>query len=67
MYSILIKNNGGDKFSYYLNNDGTIYTTNSLTLLGDKVAELLNTYPLEKITPIKNCVITNNIVITEAT
>ena len=66
MYSILIKGNSGDKLSYYLNTDGTIYTAGSLTLLQDKVAELLNTYPLEKIVPIKNCIVTNNVVIIEA-
>jgi len=67
MYSIMIKAQAADKYSFYLNSDSTIYTTDSLETLGNKVAELLNTYTLNQILPIKNCVITNNIVITEAT
>ena len=66
MYSILIKATSGDKYSFYLNNDGEIYTTNSLEDLGDKVGELLNTYTLERILPIKNCIVTRNITIEEA-
>ena len=66
MYSILIRNGvASDKYSYYLKNDGAIYTTDDLTILGEKVAELLNTYTLGQIVPIKNCVITNNITIKE--
>jgi len=67
MYSIMIKAQAADKYSFYLNSDSTIYTTDSLETLGNKVAELLNTYTLNQILPIKNCVITNNIVITEVT
>lgn len=66
MYSILIKTTSGDKYSFYLNNDGVVYTTDSLEDLGDKVGELLNTYTLERILPIKNCVVTRNITIEEA-
>lgn len=66
MYSILIKTGiASDKFSYYLKSDGAIYTTDSLEVLGTKIAELLNTYTLGQIIPIKNCIITNNIVVTE--
>lgn len=66
MYSILIKTTSGDKYSFYLNNDGVVYTTDSLEDLGDKVGELLNTYTLERILPIKNCIVTRNITIEEA-
>lgn len=66
MYSILIKSVASDKYSYYLKSDGAVYTTDDLESLGTKVVELLNTYTLGQIVPIKNCVITNNIVITEA-
>lgn len=66
MYSILLKTASSDKYSYYLNKDGEVYIANNLTDLGNKVAELLNIYPLERIVPIKNCIVTNNIVITEA-
>ena len=67
MYSILIKSGiASDKYSYYLKSDGAIYTTDDLGVLGQKVAELLNTYTLGQIVPIKNCVIENNITITEA-
>ena len=68
MYSILIKTGiATDKYSYYLKSDGAIYTTDDLTVLGEKVAELLNTYTLGQIVPIKNCTITNNITIEEVT
>jgi len=67
MYSILIQTtpNSG-KYSYYLNADGTIYIAEDLTALGIKVGELLNTYILGQIIPIKNCIIQKNIEITEA-
>ena len=66
MYSILIKSGiASDKYSYYLKSDGEVYTTDNLTVLGAKVAELLNTYTLGQIVPIKNCIIENNITITE--
>lgn len=65
MYSILLKVASGDKYSYYLNTNGEVYTTNSLETLGSKVAELLNTYTLDRIVPIKNCNVKNNITIEE--
>ena len=66
MYSILIKTgNASNKYSYYLKSDGAIYTTDDLTSLGEKVAELLNTYTLGQIVPIKNCIIESNITVTE--
>ena len=66
MYSILLKTNlASDKFSYYLKNDGQIYTTDSLDALGEKIVELLKTYTLGQIIPIKNCVITTTIAVQE--
>lgn len=66
MYSIFIKSNSGDRFTYYLNSDGEIYTTDDLTVLGEKIGDLLKTYTLDKIVPVKNCIITKNIVVEEA-
>jgi len=67
LYSILIKaNTTSDKYSYLLKSDGAVYTTDSLELLGAKIAELLNTYTLGQIVPIKNCVVTSNITVAEA-
>lgn len=66
MYSILIKNNiASDKYSYYLKSDGAIYTTDSLEVLGTKVAELLKSFTLDQIVPIKNCVVTPTIDVQE--
>lgn len=67
MYSILLKSNiNSDKYSYLLKSDGEVYTTDDLETLGSKVAELLNTYTMQQIIPIKNCIINNNIIIEEA-
>ena len=66
MYSIFIKTTSSDKYSYYLNSDGEIYTTDSLEALGEKIGELLDTYTLERIVPVKNCVVTRNITVEEA-
>jgi hypothetical protein len=68
MYSILIQTSpNSGKYSYYLNSDATVYTTDDLTALGTKVGELLETYVMSQIVPIKNCIIEKNITITEAT
>jgi hypothetical protein len=67
MYSILIRTNAAsDKYSYLLKSDGAVYSTDSLELLSAKIAELLNTYTLSQIVPIKNCVVASNITVTEA-
>ena len=66
MYSILLKATSGDKFSYYLNEDGTVYVTNNLEVLGRKIGELLNLYTLGRIGPSKNCTITKNIIVEES-
>ena len=66
MYSILIKTTSGDKFSYYLNSDGEVYVANTLEELGAKIGDLLNSYTLERVVPIKNCIVTKNIVVEEA-
>lgn len=68
MYSILLKTNlASDKFSYYLKSDGQIYTTDSLDSLGEKIVELLKTYTLGQIIPVKNCIVTTTIAVQEAT
>jgi hypothetical protein len=68
MYSILIQTSpNSGKYSYYLNSDATVYTTDDLAALGTKVGELLETYIMSQIVPVKNCIIEKNITITEAT
>lgn len=66
MYSILILGSNS-KYSYYLNADGTVYTTDSLEVVGNKIVELLATYTLSQLSVIKNCVITSTITVEEVT
>jgi hypothetical protein len=68
MYSILIQSgtNTG-KWTYYCLSDGTVYSVNTLAEVGEKVAELLNDHLLSAIKVVKNCTITNNITVEEAT
>lgn len=66
MYSILIKtSNAANKFSYYLNSDETVFVANTLEVLQDKIIELLGTYTLKQIIPVKNCKINQNITVEE--
>lgn len=67
MYSILIKipNTSVDRYKFLLNQDGSIYTEDTLEAIQTKVTELLNDYTLGMIKVIKNCVITNDITIEE--
>jgi len=66
MYSILIKtSNATNKFSYYLNSDESIFVANTVEVLQNKVIELLKTYNLSQIIPVRNCKIHQNITIEE--
>lgn len=67
MYSILIKipNTSVDRYKFLLNQDGSIYTEDTLEAIQTKVTELLNDYTLSMIKVIKNCVITNDITVEE--
>lgn len=66
MYSILIKtSNATNKFSYYLNSDESIFVANTVEVLQNKVIELLGTYNLSQIIPVRNCKINQNITIEE--
>lgn len=67
MYSILLKitNSTVDRYKFLTNSDGTIYVEDDLTLVQNKVVELLNDYTLGNIKVIKNCIITNDITIQE--
>ena len=67
MYSILIKipNTSVDRYKFLLNQDGSIYTENTLEAIQTKVVELLNEYTLGMIKVVKNCVITSEITVEE--
>jgi hypothetical protein len=54
-----------DRYKFLTNSDGTIYVEDDLTLVQNKVVELLNDYTLGTIKVIKNCIITNDITIQE--
>ncbi len=65
MYSILIKltNTSADRYKYYVNDNGDVYTADTIEEVQTKVAELLNDYTLGMIKVIKNCIITNEITV----
>ncbi len=66
MYSILlVKNSNG--YSYYLNKDNTVYKAETIEAVQDKVKELVQTTPLNKIVVVKNCVIEPTMTVTEET
>lgn len=66
MYSILIRTGkSSDKYSYYLNSDGSVYVADNVETVAEKVSELLETYPVSMITVVRNCIITNSITIEE--
>ena len=67
MYSILIKvtTSNGNRYKYYTNDDGSIYTESDLALVQAKVVELLQDNLLSSIVVVKNCTITETITIEE--
>lgn len=67
MYSILLKlqNSTADRWKYLTNSDGSVYIESDLAQVEAKISELLNTYTLNSIRVVKNCVITNAITIVE--
>lgn len=67
MYSILILKSA-TTYQYYLDPDtGEQYKAATLGDVQDKVAELLKDYTLGRLVVVKNCIITANIVVEEAT
>lgn len=67
MYSILLKlqSSTADRWKYLTNSDGSVYIESDLAQVEAKISELLNTYTLNSIRVVKNCVITNAITIVE--
>ena len=68
MYSILLKvsTSQGERWKYLLDDEGEIYTEDDLSLVQEKIVELLEYNILGNIRVIKNCIITANITIEEA-
>ena len=66
MYSILITIENG-KLKFLTNADGSQYIASSLVAVQEKVKEILRITPLNEITVVKNCTITESIVVTENT
>lgn len=64
MYSILIQEEN-KRWKYLKNNDGTQYIATTLVAVQEKVKEVLRTEPLENISVVKNCTITESITVTE--
>ncbi len=67
MYSILIKlsNSTADRWKYLTNADGTVYVENDLENVKTKIVELLQTNLLSSLKVVKNCIITDSILIEE--
>ena len=67
MYSILLKltNTTADRWKYYLTDEGDVYVANDIVEVQTKVAELLQTIPLNQIKVVRNCTITNEITVEE--
>ena len=61
MYSILIKN-GEKSYTYLCNDDGTIFSGSNEAVTA-KLSELMQTYPLGKLSVVHNTVITQNFII----
>lgn len=64
MYSILIFDDK-NRWKYLTNPNGSQYIATTLVAVQDKVKELLKTNSLNNITVVKNCTITESIVVTE--
>lgn len=67
MYSILLKltNTTADRYKYLTDDNGNIYTADTLAEVQTKVEELLNENLLSNIKVIKNCIITSSITVEE--
>lgn len=67
MYSILLKltNTTADRWKYYLTDEGDVYVANDIVEVQTKVAELLQTIPLNQIKVVRNCTITNEVTVEE--
>lgn len=67
MYSILIKltTSTADRYKFLSNQDGSVYTAETLEEVESKVTSLLEDYTLSMIKVVKNCIITNEITVQE--
>ena len=67
MYSILLKltNTTADRWRYLANSEGEVYVTNTIEEVEAKIAELLQTIPLNQIRVVRNCTITNEVTVEE--
>lgn len=67
MYSILLKltNTTADRWKYHLTDEGDVYVANDIIEVQTKVAELLQTIPLNQIKVVRNCTITNEVTVEE--
>ena len=67
MYSILLKltNTTADRYKYLTDDNGNIYTADTLAEVQTKVEELLNENLLSNIKVVKNCIITSSITVEE--
>lgn len=67
MYSILLRltNTTADRYKYLTDNNGNIYTADTLAEVQTKVEELLNENLLSNIKVVKNCIITSTITVEE--
>lgn len=64
MYSIL-KKNENDKWIFLKNTDGSKYIANNLAEVQDKVKETAKVIGLDEILVVKNCIITEDIIVME--
>jgi hypothetical protein len=67
MYSILLKltNTTADRWKYLTDSEGEVYVANTIEEVEAKIAELLQTTPLNQIKAVRNCTITNEVTVEE--
>jgi len=67
MYSILLKltNTTNDRWKFLADSEGEVYTADTIEEVEAKIAELLQTTPLNQIKAVRNCTITNEVTVEE--
>ena len=67
MYSILLKltNTTADRWKFLTDSEGEVYTADTIEEVEEKIAELLQTTPLNQIKAVRNCTITNEVTVEE--
>ena len=67
MYSILLKltNTTADRWKYLTDDEDVVYVANTIEEVEAKIAELLQTTPLNQIKVVRNCTITNEVTVEE--